>query len=58
MVPTFAITDSEHLTCGGFSLDNTVRLENFEFITDYFDGKTVHVGILPQRSEVAPPDSY
>jgi hypothetical protein len=26
------------LTCGGFSLGETVRLGNFEFITDYFSG--------------------
>jgi hypothetical protein len=30
--------DGECLTCGGFSLGETVRLGNFEFITDYFSG--------------------
>jgi hypothetical protein len=40
MVSLFSIvvaTDSKHLTCGGFSLDKTIRLRNFEFIADYFD---------------------
>jgi hypothetical protein len=39
MIPSSMITvavDGERLTCGGFSLDETVRLRNFEFITDYF----------------------
>jgi hypothetical protein len=39
MVPSSTIaitTDGEHLTCGGFSLDETVCLRNFEFIVDYF----------------------
>jgi hypothetical protein len=32
--PVIAVTaDGERLTCGGFSLDETVRLGNFEFIT-------------------------
>jgi hypothetical protein len=41
MVPSSAITiaaDNEHVTCGGFSLGEFVRLGNFEFIADYFDG--------------------
>jgi hypothetical protein len=41
MVSSSAITitaDNECLMCGGFSLGATVRLKNFEFITDYFDG--------------------
>jgi hypothetical protein len=41
MVPSFAITvtaDGERLTCGGFSLGESVRLGSFEFITDYFGG--------------------
>jgi hypothetical protein len=25
------------LTCGGFSLNKTIHLRNFEFIVDYFD---------------------
>jgi hypothetical protein len=37
-------TDGEHLTCGGFSLSETVHLENFEFITDYFDGLSLSCG--------------
>jgi hypothetical protein len=38
MVPSSAITiaaDGECLTCGGFSLGETVYLGNFECITDY-----------------------
>jgi membrane-bound lytic murein transglycosylase len=39
MVPSSAIAiDGECLTCGGFSLGETVRLGNFELITNYFDG--------------------
>jgi hypothetical protein len=41
MVPSSAIlvvADSEHLTCSGFSLGETVFLRNFEFIADYFGG--------------------
>jgi hypothetical protein len=45
MVPSFAITvaaDDEHLTCGGFSLGDTVRLGNIEFIADYFGGLSLN----------------
>jgi hypothetical protein len=38
MVPSSAIViaaDGEHLTCGGFSLAETICLGNFEFISDY-----------------------
>jgi hypothetical protein len=41
MVPSSSIAvrvDSERLACSGFSLDETVHLENFEFIIDYFSG--------------------
>jgi hypothetical protein len=41
MVPSlvFAFSaDGDHLTCGGFSFDETVHLGSFEFITDYFGG--------------------
>jgi hypothetical protein len=41
MVPSSTITvaaDSECLMCGGFSLDKTVHLKSFGFITDYFSG--------------------
>jgi hypothetical protein len=41
MVPsslTAIAADGEHLTCGGFSLGESLRLGNFEFITDYFSG--------------------
>jgi hypothetical protein len=39
MVPSSAIAiDGECLTCGGLSLGETVRLGNFELITNYFDG--------------------
>jgi hypothetical protein len=41
MVSSSAIAiaaDGERLTCGGFFLGETVCLENFEFIADYFDG--------------------
>jgi hypothetical protein len=38
MVPSYVIIigdDGEHLTCGGFSLCETIRHWNFEFIVDY-----------------------
>jgi hypothetical protein len=41
MVPSFAIVitaNDECLTCGGFTLGETVRVRNFDFITDYFSG--------------------
>jgi hypothetical protein len=41
MVPSYVITiavDGEHLTCGGFSLCETIHLGNFYFIADYFGG--------------------
>jgi hypothetical protein len=39
MVPSTAINitaNGERLTCGGFSLGETIRLGNFECIADYF----------------------
>jgi hypothetical protein len=39
MVPSSAVVitvDGEHLTCGGFSLGEIVRLGNFKFIVNYF----------------------
>jgi hypothetical protein len=41
MVPSSSIAiapNGERLTCGGFSLDETVCLGNIEFIADYFGG--------------------
>jgi hypothetical protein len=41
MVPWSTIIvaiDGERLTCGGFSLGETVRLGNFDFNVDYFTG--------------------
>jgi hypothetical protein len=41
MVPSsaFAVAaDGERLSCGGFSLGETIRFESLEFITDRFDG--------------------
>jgi hypothetical protein len=37
--------DGECLTCGGFSLGETVHLRNFEFIADYFSG----LSLSPRR---------
>jgi hypothetical protein len=40
IVPSSAITvaaDGERLTCGGFTLGETIRLVTFKFIADYFD---------------------
>jgi hypothetical protein len=50
MVPLSAIdvtADGEHLTCGGLSLGKIVRLRNFEFIVDYFDG----LRLSPRRGD-------
>jgi hypothetical protein len=34
-------TDSEHLTCGGFSLGKTFRFGSLEFIADCFDSLSI-----------------
>jgi hypothetical protein len=52
MVPSSVIVvaaDSEHLTFGGFSLGETVRLGNFEFIADYF----VSLSLSPRRGDTS-----
>jgi hypothetical protein len=44
MGPSYAIavaTDGEHLTCGGFSLGETIHHGNFEFTADYFSGRSL-----------------
>jgi hypothetical protein len=51
MVPSSVIivaADGEHLMCGGFSLGETVRLGNFEFIADYFGG----LSLSPRRGDL------
>jgi hypothetical protein len=48
MVPSSTIviaTNAEHPTCSGFSIGETVRLRNFEFIADYFGG----LSLSPRR---------
>jgi hypothetical protein len=46
MVPSSVISiTGERLTCDGFSLGETVRLGNFEFIVDYFSG----LSLSPRR---------
>jgi hypothetical protein len=50
MVPSSSIiitADGEHLTCGGFSLDEIVSLGNFKFITDHFGG----LSLSPRRGD-------
>jgi hypothetical protein len=50
MVPSSVITiaaDGEHLTCGGFSLGETVSLGSFKFIADYFSG----LSLSPRRGD-------
>jgi hypothetical protein len=50
MVLSYAVivaADGERLTCGGFSLGETVHLRNFEFITDYFGG----LSLSPRRGD-------
>jgi hypothetical protein len=41
-------TDSERLTCGGFSLGETVHLGSFEFIANYFYG----LSLSPRRGDL------
>jgi hypothetical protein len=51
MVPSSAITitaDGEHLICDGFSIDETVRFQSFEFIADYFSG----LSLSPRRGDL------
>jgi hypothetical protein len=51
MVPSSVITvaaNGERLMCGGFSLGETVRLGNFEFIADYFGG----LSLSPRTDDV------
>jgi hypothetical protein len=50
MVPSSMITittDGECLTCGGFSLDETIHLGSFEFIAYYFSGSS----LSPRRGD-------
>jgi hypothetical protein len=39
--------DGEHLTCGDFSIDETIYLGSFEFIAYYFNG----LSLSPRRSD-------
>jgi hypothetical protein len=51
MVPSSALTvsvDSECLTCGGFSLSETVHLGSFGFIGDYFGV----LSLSPRRNDL------
>jgi hypothetical protein len=51
MVPSSTIivaTDGEHLSCDGFCLGETIRLWNFEFITDYFNDLRLSPGEATQ----------
>jgi hypothetical protein len=46
--PSIAVAaDGERLMCGGFSLDEHIRLGNFEFIADYFGG----LSLSPRRGD-------
>jgi hypothetical protein len=50
MVPSSAVTvttDGERLTCGGFSLGETVRLWSIEFVVGYFGG----LSLSPRRGD-------
>jgi hypothetical protein len=51
MVPSSMITiaaDGERLTCGGFSLGETIHLGNFELIADYFGSLSLSPGVATQ----------
>jgi hypothetical protein len=39
--------DGEHLACGGFSLNEIIRLGNFDFIADYFGS----LSLSPSRGD-------
>jgi hypothetical protein len=49
MVPSSVLSsaDGEHLTCGGFSLGETIHLGISEFIAHYFGG----LSLSPRRSD-------
>jgi hypothetical protein len=50
LVPSSVIAiavDGEHLTCSGFSLGETIHLENFKFIADFFGG----MSFTPRRGD-------
>jgi hypothetical protein len=50
MVPSSVITvaaDSESLTCGGFSLCDTILLGNLDFIANYFSS----LSLFPRRGD-------
>jgi hypothetical protein len=47
MVPSSAIVDGEHLTCGEFSVGKTVHLGNFKFIAEYFGS----LSLSPMRGD-------
>jgi hypothetical protein len=52
MVPSSSVaitTDGECPACSGFSLGEPIHLENFEFITDYFDGLSLSPRSVPVR---------
>jgi hypothetical protein len=54
MVPSSSIVvaaDGECLTCRGFSLGEPIRLGNFEFIADYFNG----LSLFPKRGNEGVP---
>jgi hypothetical protein len=49
---TLAIsTDAEHLTCGGFSLGETIRFGSLQFITNCFGG----LSLSPRRNDLGAP---
>jgi hypothetical protein len=59
MVPSSALVvaaDDEHLSCGGFSLGETIFFGSLEFITDYFGGWSLSPrGTAQAPSSWAPP---
>jgi hypothetical protein len=53
MVPSSALaitTDGDCLTCGGFSLGETVHLGSIEFVADYFGS----LSLSPRRGDLGP----
>jgi hypothetical protein len=62
MVPSSVITtigaDAEYLTCGGFSLGETIHIGSFEFVADYFGVQILFPGKGDSQRDTIPTASH